>query len=72
MSKIVHAAFTGDNEPALGVYDFDPKRLDVMISDRKANGEAFDGEHRVRLTLNDYNRIIANYGWPAIQTGWRG
>jgi len=38
-----------------------------MISDRKANGEAFDGEHRVRITMSDYNCIIANYGWPAIQ-----
>lgn len=63
----LYAAFTGSGEPALGVWDWNRKRLETMISDRAANGEAFAGEHAVRVTVSFYNSIITRHGWPAIE-----
>lgn len=63
----LYAAFTGDGTPALGVWDWNRKRLETLISDRTANGEAFAGEHAVRITVSFYNAIITRFGWPAIE-----
>lgn len=63
----LYAAFTGAGSPVFGVYDWNKKRLETWLADRKANGEAFDSEHIVRITVACYNRIVSVRGWPAVR-----
>lgn len=63
----LYAAFAATGEPALGVWDFDSKKLDTLMSDRKANGEALPGEHKVRIYVRMYNDILAKHGWPPVK-----
>jgi len=62
----IYAAFDLDRRPVLGVWDTSRSRLAVRISDRVANGEAFPGEHVVRITIEYYNRLLAPSGFPPV------
>lgn len=62
----LYATFTTAGEPCHNVWDFNRKRLEVLLSDRVANGEAFPGEHIVRCTVQFYNEIRARYGFPPV------
>lgn len=63
----LYAAFSG-SVPMLNVYDFNKKRLEMLMSDRKANGDAFPDEHLVRITVEYYNGILRKHGFPEINT----
>ncbi|HZN64405.1 MAG TPA: hypothetical protein VFB66_03835 [Tepidisphaeraceae bacterium] len=62
----LYAAFTGTGEPVLNVYGWNKGRLATLLADRAANGEAFPGEHAVRITVSYYNRILAGRNWPQV------
>lgn len=62
----LYAAVMPTGEPVLGVYDFDRNRLDTLLADRRANGEAFEGERRVQITIAHYNRLLGASGWPVV------
>lgn len=64
----VYAAFFGEGTPAINVYDFDRKRLEVLLSDRRANGEAHEDERIVRCTVDFYRRKLQEHGFP-VPTG---
>lgn len=64
MARTVVAVF--GNQTVLNLYNTDKKRVDMQISDRIANGDAFPGEHSVRLPrrlgVNQYH-WGGNYGY---------
>lgn len=66
MSKRVtlYAAFFGEDCPAINVYGFDRKRLETLVSDRIANGEAHPSERVVRCTLAFYRSKLEKHGLP--------
>lgn len=59
------AAFTSDGQPIMNLWRWNKRLLLSRMSDRSANGEAFAGEHTVNITIEGYNRLLADRGWPA-------
>lgn len=59
------AAVTKEGAPIQNLWDFRLRRLDVLIADRKANGEGFLGERCVRMTERFYDALLARHGLPA-------
>lgn len=64
----LYAAFAADGTPALGVWELNKRALEVRISERVANGDAFPGERPVRIYISAYNRILEKHNWPAVMT----
>lgn len=62
----LYAAFAGDGTPCINVYGWDRRRVETLIADRIANGEAFHGEHCVQITVAFYNAILARRGLPMV------
>lgn len=62
----LYAAFSDAGEPAINVWDFFRPRLLRLVQDRAANGEALKGEHIVRVTIEMYNRLMTERGWPLV------
>lgn len=60
----VYAAFFGADVPAINVYDFDRRRLETLVGDRRANGEAHEDERIVRCTVDFYRRKLQEHGLP--------
>jgi len=58
----LYAAFNERGVPCINVWDFDRKRLETMVSDRVANGEAFPGEHIVQITVAKYSQMLRELG----------
>lgn len=67
MRQTLWAAFTGEGIPVINVYDFNRKKLERLLLDRQANGEALSGEHAVRITVEYYNQILDQYGWSRVR-----
>lgn len=63
----LYAAFDSSGTPMINVYDFNKQRLETLVSDRIANGDAGAGEHVVRITVAKYNRILAERGWGQVR-----
>lgn len=61
----LYAAFTWDRMPVFGVWGWYAKDVDARIAERKANREAYHGEHRVRITTK-YNDVLAQHGFPTV------
>lgn len=51
----------------LGLWYWDKETLERAISDRKANGEAFENEMAVQVPLDLYNRVMRTKGWPEVK-----
>lgn len=64
--RTLYAAFSDVGVPAINVWDFDKKRAAVLVSDRIANGHALPGEHVVQITVELYNRMMTERGWPLV------
>lgn len=58
----IYAAFSGSGVPVQNAWDFSKPKLEMLVSDRIANGEAFPGEHVVRVTIEFYNRKLTECG----------
>jgi hypothetical protein len=63
----IYAAFSGDGVPCINVHDFNRARLESLVNDRRANGEALPGEHIVHCTLAVYNTQRAALGLPPVR-----
>ncbi len=63
----LYAAFNGAGMLVINVWHYDRKRLELLIADRKANGDAFWGEHPVRIYVAHYNRLLAAMGLPPVR-----
>jgi len=63
MRTTLYAAFSDLGVPAINVWDFDRKRLETLVSDRHANGQALPGEPVVRCTVEFYRRAYESRGW---------
>jgi hypothetical protein len=61
--KTLWAAFYGTGStliPALGVWAWTRREIDVLISDRVANDEAFRGERAMHISVGDYLHAVAD------------
>ncbi len=69
MSKrtTLFAAFDVNGRPVVNMYDLRRAPLELHVSDRKANGEALEGEHVVQVTIAHYNRVLAQHGFEPAQ-----
>lgn len=60
--KTLWAAFYGTGStllPALGVWAWTRREIDLLISDRVANDEAFRGERAMNFSVGDYLHAVA-------------
>jgi hypothetical protein len=64
----MYAAFTSDGVPCINVYDYNKKRLEALVSDRIANGDALPGEHVVRIYRSAYNKLLEKHGFPTVKS----
>lgn len=62
----LYAAFTPIGDVVVNVWDWRKKELETLMSDRRANGEAIDGEHMVRIYVTTYNEMLSKRGLPTI------
>jgi hypothetical protein len=62
------AAFANDGTPAINVWDFNRRRLETLVSDRRSNGDALPGEHVQHCTIAFYRRTLAARGLPVPTT----
>ena len=62
----LYAAFDQDGTPAINVWDFNLGRLQVLVGDRVANGDALAGEHIARVTVQKYRELVAKLGHPSL------
>lgn len=60
----LYGAFTGDGEPVLNVWGWERRKVETLVSDRHANGEAFPYERVVRCTVAVYRAKLAAHGLP--------
>jgi hypothetical protein len=58
------AAVSEIGVPAINVWDFNRSRLERLVSDRHANGQAFPGEHVVQMTERFYDSLLRAHGLP--------
>ncbi len=61
----LYAAFFGKGVPAIGVWDFNRRRLETLCFDRRANGESAADERIVRCTIDHYLRVLSAHNIPA-------
>lgn len=62
MQSHVYYAHTPDGTPAINVYAWKRADIENMIADRKANGEAFEGETYTRALVSEYRGILLHHG----------
>jgi|SRR5688572_2450644 len=60
----VYAAFTPSGEPILGVFNYNRTKLEALLSERQANGQALPGEHIVACTIAFYRSKLEQSRLP--------
>lgn len=67
----LYAIFTGNGEPVVNAWSWSKRTADLLLSDRVANGEAFESEHVVRCTVAFYVSQLEQHGHAAAASSVR-
>jgi hypothetical protein len=60
--KTLFAAFSKDGVPAINVASFSRSIAEREVGDRRANGDALEGEHVVQCVIEFYRRKLRAAG----------
>lgn len=67
MRNYLWAAYDAKDNAVHNVWAWEKERAKTLICDRHANGEAFPGEHVVRVQVDAYNAVRRAHGFPEIR-----